>query len=71
MALPCSSAKRSRLFPEAFDDCSLVGRKLSPRDGAIITELNESAFALNFLETGEVLVILSHVKKWEVHHTVH
>ena len=32
VALPCASAKRSRFLPEVFDDCSCVGRKLSPRD---------------------------------------
>ena len=52
MALPCASAKRSRLFPEVFDDCSSVGRRLSPRERAIIREVNETVFALNFLETG-------------------
>ena len=45
VALPCASAKRSRLFREVFDDCSYVGRRLSPRDRAIIQEMNESAFA--------------------------
>ena len=52
MALPCASAKPSRLLPEVFDDCSLFGRMLSPRDWAIIRELNESVFAFEFLETG-------------------
>ena len=37
VALPCASAKRSRLLLEVFDDC-LCGPMLSPRDGAIITE---------------------------------
>ena len=32
VALPCASAKRSRLLPDFFDDCSYVGRRLSPRD---------------------------------------
>ena len=27
VALPCASAKRSRLLPEVFDDCSCVGRR--------------------------------------------
>ena len=34
------------------DDFSCVRRRLSPRYRAIIMELNESVFALNFLETG-------------------
>ena len=34
-----------------FDDCSYAGRRLSPRDRAIIRELNETVFADNFLET--------------------
>ena len=54
VALPCASAKSSRLLPVVFDGCSYVGRKLSPRDGAIIREINESTFALNFLETSSV-----------------
>ena len=29
VALPCASAKRSRLFPEVFDECLSVGRGLS------------------------------------------
>ena len=33
-------------------DCSLVGHRPSPCDRAIIRELSESFFALNFLETG-------------------
>ena len=41
VALPCASAKRSRLFTEVFDDCSCAGR-----DGAIIRELKEIVFAL-------------------------
>ena len=40
----CASAKRSRLLPEVFDDRSYVGRRLSPRERAIIRELNETAF---------------------------
>ena len=54
VALPCASAKRSRLIPEVFDDCSHVGRRLSPRDRAIIRELNETVFALSFVETGGI-----------------
>ena len=50
LALPCASAKGQ----EVFDDCSQVGRRLSPRDGAIIRELNETVFAMNFLETGGI-----------------
>ena len=48
------SAKRSRLFPEVFDDCSHVGRRLSPRDMAIIREMYEREFALNLLEAGGI-----------------
>ena len=48
----CTSATRSRLHPEIVDHCSLVGRMVSRRDRAIIREMNESIFALNFLETG-------------------
>ena len=52
VALPCASAKRSSLLPEVFfDDCSYVGCTRSPRERAIIRELNETVFALNFLET--------------------
>ena len=47
VALPCASAKRSRLLPEVFDDCSYVGCRLSLRDWAI-RELNETVIALNF-----------------------
>ena len=56
VALPCVSAKRSRsrVLPEVCDACSHVGRRLSPRDGPIIREMNESVFALDFLETGGV-----------------
>ena len=50
----CASAKRSRLLPEVFDDCSSVRRGLALRDRAIIREVNETLFALNFLETGGV-----------------
>ena len=53
-SLPCASAKLSRLFPEVFDDCSNVGCKLSPRDRAIIKEMNESVFASYLLETGGI-----------------
>ena len=52
MAQPCASAKRSRLLPDIFDDCSYVGRGLSLRDNAIFRNMNKSVFALNFLETG-------------------
>ena len=52
VGLPCASAKRSRLLLEMFDDCSLVCRKLSLRQWAIIREMNESVFALNFSDTG-------------------
>ena len=52
VALPCASAKRYRLLLEVFDDCSYVGGRLSPRHRAIIKELDETAFALNFLQTG-------------------
>ena len=54
VALPCACAKRSRLPPEVFGDCSYFGCRLSLRDGAIIRELNETAFALNFPKTGGI-----------------
>ena len=38
VALPCASAKRSRLHLEVYDDC----------------EVNQSVFALNLLETGGI-----------------
>ena len=63
MALPCASAKRSRLLAEVFYDCSSVSRRLSSRERAIIREVNETVFALNFWRRA-VLLILSHVKKW-------
>ena len=44
MALPCASAKRSRVPSEVFDVCWNAGRRLSPRDGVIIRELNEIMF---------------------------
>ena len=37
-----------------FDDWSYVGCRLSPRDRAIIREVNETAFSVNFLETGGI-----------------
>ena len=61
-ALPCASAKRSRLLPEVFDDCSSVTRRVSPRERAIIMELNETVFAPNFLETGGTVGSESFVK---------
>ena len=61
-ALPCASAKRSRLLPEVFDDCSSVTRRVSPRERAIIMELNETVFAQNFLETGGTVGPESFVK---------
>ena len=39
-------------------DCSCAGCKRSPRDRAILKEMNESVFALNFT----VLVFLSRAK---------
>ena len=66
VALPCASAKCSRLLLEVFDDCSRAGCRLSLRDGAIIRELNETVLAVKFPETGGIgLVVLSHVKKWK------
>ena len=41
-------------FLEVFDDCSHVGCRLSPSGVAIIRELNETVFPLNFLETGGI-----------------
>ena len=52
LAPPCASAKRFLLLPEVFDDCSLVDRMFPPRDRASIREMNETVFALSFLETG-------------------
>ena len=54
VALPSASATRSRLFPEVFVDCSYVGRRPTPRHRAITRAMKESAFALNFLETGGI-----------------
>ena len=54
VAPPCAFAKRGRVLPEGVDDCSSVCRRLSHRERAIIREVNEIAFALNFLETGGV-----------------
>ena len=48
MALPCASAKRSRLLPEVYDDCSSVACKLSRR----------------ISWRPAALVDPSHVKKW-------
>ena len=53
MALPCASAKRSRVLPEVFDDCSRVGPRLSLRDRAFITEVNETVFCSKFLGDGQ------------------
>ena len=39
MALPCASAKRSRLRPEVFVFCLSVRRRPSPRERAIIREV--------------------------------
>ena len=52
MALPSTSAKRSRLLPEIVDDCSCVGPRLSPRNRAVIQEMKESVYALKFLGHG-------------------
>ena len=49
-----ASAERSRLLSDVFDDCSCVGCRLSPRDRSIIREMNETAFAEHFLETGGI-----------------
>ena len=51
VAPPRAFAKHCRVLPEVFDDCSSVCRRLSHRERAIIREVNEIAFALNFLET--------------------
>ena len=63
VALPCASAKRLRVLPEVFDDCSSASRRLSLLRTAIIREVNETVFALNFLETGGIVGSESHVKK--------
>ena len=47
MALPCASAKRSRLLPEVYDDCSSVTRRLSPCERAIIREVNKTLLLLS------------------------
>ena len=49
VAVPCAPAKRSRLFPEVFDE-----HLLSPRETATIRELNETVFC-SFLETDGVV----------------
>ena len=67
VALPCASAKRSRLFHEVFDDCSSAGCKLSPRDGAIIRELNETVLVGFFYWRQAVLVVLNHVENGVLH----
>ena len=57
MALPCASAKRSRLLLEVFDDCSSVCRRLSLRERrAFFRDVNKTVFARNLLETGGVVV---------------
>ena len=55
VALPCASAKRSRLLPEVFDDYASVSRGLSSRETATTREVNETVSALNFLETGRTV----------------
>ena len=54
VALSRAAARRARLLPEVFDDCSCVGRKRSPQVRAIIRELNETILAANFLKSGGV-----------------
>ena len=48
--------RRARLpnDPEVFDDCSYAGRRLFRIDRAIIRELNETVFAVDFFETGGI-----------------
>ena len=53
LALPSAFSKRSRIFPEVFDDCSYVGRILCSI-GPSSREVNEGVFALNFLESGGI-----------------
>ena len=48
VALPCASAKRTRLLPEVFDDCSYVGCGLSPLDRAIMREFERDDFFFEF-----------------------
>ena len=55
VALPCASAKLSRNFPGVCDGCSSVSGGLSLRERAIIREVNETVFALNFFETGGIV----------------
>ena len=52
MALPRASARRSWLFPECVR--RLLVCWLQARDRAIIREVNDNVFALNFLETGGI-----------------
>ena len=54
VALPCASVKRSRLLPGVFGECSFTGFKLSPLDREILGEANETAFAINVMETGGI-----------------
>ena len=53
VTLPCSSAIRFRLLPEVCDVRSLTIRALSPHEGAIIREVNETV--IHFMETGSVV----------------
>ena len=61
--LPCASATRSRVLLEVFDVYSSVSRRLSPREWAIIREVNETVVARNFLETGGIVASQSS-EKW-------
>ena len=54
VALSRAAARRSRLLPEVFDDCSCVGRKRPSQVRAIIRELNETILAAIFLKSGGV-----------------
>ena len=54
MTLLGASANRSRFLPDVLDDCSRAGLKFSPSDRAIVREMNQTACAMNFLETGGV-----------------
>ena len=49
VALPCASAKRSRLLPGVFDDCSHVAGRVSLLGRAIIREVNETVVCSKFL----------------------
>ena len=42
-------------LPNVFDDCSSVGRRLFPRERAVIREVNETVFVVFFFHTGGIV----------------